>query len=229
MTLTLFDSPPSPTNAESPSQLLSPVPEPQPTTQPAAALANATVPEIETLVRSCELCQLHCSRRFAVPGEGDQNASIMFIGEAPGAHEDQQGRPFVGPAGQLLDELLDDADLPRSQVYITNRVKCRPPGNRVPTPEEVSTCLPYLTAQIAAIKPDLIVPVGQTSLDMFLSKTRISVAAGRVHKTPGGFIYPIVHPAAALRSGAMRASLLRSFNSIPGIAQLLREQSDPPA
>ena len=123
--------------------------------------------ELETLaaaVAKCTQCLLHQGRTKAVPGEGPENADIMFIGEAPGFHEDQQGRPFVGAAGKFLDELLDTIGLKRDSVYITNVIKCRPPGNRDPLPEEIVACKPYIDRQIKLIQPTLVVTLGRFSM-----------------------------------------------------------------
>src|SRR5690349_17067841 len=123
--------------------------------------------ELEGQVKVCQLCKLAKTRTNAVPGEGDRHAEVMFIGEGPGYHEDKQGRPFVGPAGQFLNELLSIAGLDRQTAYITNVVKCRPPNNRDPEPDEKAACAPYLERQMALINPRVIVTLGRHSMARF--------------------------------------------------------------
>src|SRR5947208_3147423 len=130
--------------------------------------------EVAAEVSTCTKCKLCKGRTRAVPGEGNPNAKILFIGEGPGYHEDQQGRPFVGPAGQFLDELLTSINLKRSDVFIANVVKCRPPNNRDPLPEEIQACNDYLDRQIAAINPQVIVTLGRYSMPTFFGNEKIS-------------------------------------------------------
>ncbi len=136
-------------------------------------------------VRTCSRCPLHVGRTHAVPGAGPVNATIMFIGEAPGFHEDQQGLPFVGAAGKLLNELLEKAGIDRNTVYISNVIKCRPPGNREPAPEEVEACAPYLDQQIDIIKPKVIVTLGRYSMARAFPDEKISTCAVGLRNSPG--------------------------------------------
>lgn len=148
-------------------------------------------------------------------GEGDADAKIMFIGEAPGFHEDQQMRPFVGRAGKLLDELLMSIKLPRESVYITNIVKRRPPQNRDPLPEEIAAYRPYLKKQIQIIKPQVIATLGRFSMNYFLPTTRISQDHGKLFHLKSIYIYPLYHPAAALRSTSVMEALKKDFQKLP--------------
>ncbi len=166
-------------------------------------------------IRRCTRCALAQGRMNAVPGEGAADADIMFIGEGPGAAEDKQGRPFVGPAGKLLDELLQDAGLPREQVFIANIIKCRPPGNRDPRPEEIRACREYLDGQIAALNPQVICPLGRPATQTLLDP---KAAMGKVHGRPferDGILYvPIYHPAAALHNPGLRPALVEDFKKL---------------
>jgi len=150
-----------------------------------------------------------------VLGEGNPKANVMFIGEAPGEQEDKQGRPFVGAAGQFLNELLTSIDLKREEVYISNVVKFRPPENRDPTPEEKEACMPWLMLEIALIRPKVIVPLGRHALGHFFTKLSISAAHGKPQKlTDDVTVFPIYHPAAALHNGGLRASLYDDFKNL---------------
>lgn len=149
--------------------------------------------------------------------DGDPDAEIMFIGEAPGFHENRLGRPFVGLAGQLLDKLLAEINWPRESVYITNIVKRRPPENRDPLPEEIAAYAPYLQKQIAIMKPKLIAPLGRFSMNYFLPEAKISRDHGRLLKAGEQLIYPLYHPAAALRSTAVLEDLRKDFHKLPHI------------
>ncbi|MCH7906347.1 MAG: uracil-DNA glycosylase [Chloroflexi bacterium] len=171
---------------------------------------------IAATVRTCTLCALSETRTNAVPGEGSDSPSIMFIGEGPGFNEDQQGRPFVGRAGKLLDELLGVVPLRRSDVYITNVVKCRPPENRDPLPEEVRACWPYLESQISLLRPRVIATLGRHAMNRFLPGARISDVHGRSVRWRDIVIFPLYHPAAALRSTALRQTLEEDMRRIPG-------------
>jgi uracil-DNA glycosylase family 4 len=156
-------------------------------------------------------------------GDGDPNAEIVFIGEAPGKNEDLQGKPFVGAAGKFLNEMLEMIGLKRSDVYITNIVKYRPPNNRDPLPEEKAAFLPFLQAQLKAIGPKLVVTLGRHSLNAFLPELSISQVHGQP-KRMGGLVYlPLFHPAAALYNGAMRQTLIDDFAKIPAIIKLIQE------
>ncbi len=156
--------------------------------------------EIAAEVSICSRCDLCKGRTKAVPGEGSPHAKILFIGEGPGFHEDRQGRPFVGPSGQFLEELLKSIGLKRSDVFITNVVKCRPPENRDPLPVEINACDDYLERQIAALKPLVIVTLGRVSMAKFFGGEKISVIHGRPRKKDGYVCIPMFHPAAALRT-----------------------------
>lgn len=183
------------------------------------------MPELEDIarqVRDCNDCRLAEGRTNAVPGEGPENADLMFIGEGPGFHEDRQGRPFVGPSGQFLEELLASIDLNREQVYITNMVKCRPPDNRDPYPGEVEACSKYLDSQISLIKPKVVVTLGRHSLAKFLPGETISKARGKSKRMDSFILYPLYHPAAALHQQNLRRVVEEDFKVIP---TLLTEQS----
>ncbi len=173
--------------------------------------------QVAAEVAVCQRCELHYSRRKAVPGEGPADAEIMFIGEAPGFHENVQGRPFVGAAGQFLDELLAQVGLSRDQVFITNVVKCRPPGNRDPRPEELAACEPYLDRQIAAIRPKVIVTLGRFSMAKFLPHAKISEVHGRPVRVRGLTVVPMYHPAAALHQPSLKPVVERDFARLPEI------------
>ncbi|HET6846667.1 MAG TPA: uracil-DNA glycosylase, partial [Anaerolineales bacterium] len=149
-------------------------------------------------VAGCVKCPLHHSRKLAVPGEGPADAEIMFIGEGPGFYENEQGRPFVGAAGKFLEELLTAAGLKRSDVWIGNVVKCRPPGNRDPLPEELSACNEYLERQIQAINPSIVVTLGRFSMTRFLPGSKISSVHGQMRRVGERYVIAMFHPAAAL-------------------------------
>ena len=167
--------------------------------------------EIRNEVSTCQRCPLAKGRLNAVPGEGPAQVEIMFIGEAPGFHENKQGKPFVGQAGQFLEELLKAAGLDRSQVYITNVVKCRPPNNRDPLPEELAACQTYLDEQINLLQPTVIVTLGRISMAKFVDAGRISAIHGKTHKVNGQKVVTMYHPAAALHQPALRQTLLEDF------------------
>jgi uracil-DNA glycosylase len=173
--------------------------------------------EIAAEVSTCPLCDLCKTRTKAVPGEGNPHAKIMFIGEGPGYHEDKQGRPFVGPAGQFLDELLASINLKRADVFITNVVKCRPPNNRDPLPAEIEACDPYLERQIAAIKPKVIVTLGRHSMAKFFGTEKISVIHGRARKVDGYLCIAMYHPAAGLHQASLKDTIRADFKKIPTI------------
>ena len=149
-------------------------------------------------VRGCPLCKLSRSRKNAVPGEGQLSAKIMFIGEAPGRSEDEKGRPFVGAAGRILDDLLEKAGIERSQVFITNIVKCRPPNNRVPKEDELTACRPYLDRQIALIKPKVICILGRTAYSSLLGGSSITANRGKIVERAGQKYFLTFHPAAVI-------------------------------
>lgn len=150
-----------------------------------------------------------------VPGYGSPQAEIVFIGEAPGQREDEQGKPFVGPAGKLLDELLASIGLKREDVYITNVVKFRPPENRDPTHEEKQACLPFLQMELSIIKPKIIAPLGRHALTQFFTKMSITDAHGKPHMIADGVtVFPIYHPAAALHNPGLRQALFDDFKAL---------------
>jgi uracil-DNA glycosylase family 4 len=149
-----------------------------------------------------------------VPGEGAADADVMLVGEAPGATEDEQGRPFCGRAGRLLDEVLAEAGLAREAVYITNVVKARPPGNRDPKPSEVAHCMPWLEAELALVQPRIVVPLGRHALAHFSDGTKISQVHGTEIVERGRTLFPLYHPAAALRSTALKQTLLADARAL---------------
>lgn len=171
--------------------------------------------EIAVEVSTCSRCDLCKGRTKAVPGEGNPHAKILFIGEGPGFHEDKQGRPFVGPSGQFLEELLKSIGLKRSDVFITNVVKCRPPENRDPLPVEINACNEYLERQIATLKPLVIVTLGRISMSKFFGGEKISAIHGRPRKKEGYICIPMFHPAAALRTESYKIALREDFKKIP--------------
>lgn len=171
-------------------------------------------------------------------GEGDPDAAVMFIGEAPGFYEDREGRPFVGRAGQLLNKLIEQIGWKREEVYITNIVKRRPPENRDPLPEEIEAYKPYLAKQIEIINPKIIAPLGRFSMNYFLPLAKISRDQGKVFRAPNRLVIPLYHPAAALRSTDVLAELEKSFCKLPEIKKrydelmakpVAREESVKPA
>jgi DNA polymerase len=166
-------------------------------------------------VRACEACQLHASRKNAVPGEGPAASELMFIGEGPGFHENEQGRPFVGAAGKYLEELLGSIGLSREQVFIGNVVKCRPPGNRDPLPEEIQACAAFLERQIQAIQPEAIVTLGRFSMARFFPKARISDIHGQARMVNGRLVVAMYHPAAALHQPSLRREIEADFARLP--------------
>jgi DNA polymerase len=176
-------------------------------------------------VAVCEKCSLHYSRKKAVPGEGPTDAQIMFIGEGPGFHENEQGRPFVGAAGRFLEELLAKIGLSRDQVYITNVVKCRPPGNRDPQPEELAACDRYLERQIQALNPKVIVTLGRFSMGRYLPGAKISQVHGLARKIKGRLVVPMYHPAAALHQPSLKPVVERDFAQLP---ELMTKAAEAP-
>lgn len=177
--------------------------------------------EIADEVKRCTLCELHRTATNAVPGEGNPEARVMFIGEAPGWHEDKQGKPFVGASGQFLSELIESAGLTRDEVFITNIVKHRPPGNRDPLPDEIAACAGYLERQIAAIDPDVIVTLGRHSMNRYFPGERISKIHGKSKRVGTRLVVPMYHPAAALHNGSLRSTIEDDFKQLP---KLLAEQ-----
>lgn len=184
--------------------------------------------EINSTIRTCEKCVLYKTRTNAVPGDGSPNALIMFVGEAPGKNEDLQGKPFVGRAGQLLNEMLANAGLKREEVYITNIVKCRPPNNRDPEYDEIRTCSPYLDTQIEIIKPKILVGLGRYASQYLFEKyglifPGISVAHGQAHKVDSLYahlvLFPMYHPAAAIYNQKLRPVLEHDFEELARVLE----------
>jgi uracil-DNA glycosylase family 4 len=171
--------------------------------------------EVAAEVSICSKCDLCKGRTKAVPGEGNAHAKILFIGEGPGFHEDKQGRPFVGPAGQFLEELLNSIHLKRSDVFITNVVKCRPPNNRDPLPNEIAACDNYLDRQIAAINPEVIVTLGRYSMAKFFGGEKISTIHGRARWIEGRLCIAMYHPAAGLHQASLKDVIRADFKKIP--------------
>jgi len=191
--------------------------------------------ELEALaqqIKQCQRCRLAKTRTIAVPGAGPADADIMFVGEAPGMHEDQQGVPFVGAAGKFLDQLLGMINLSRKDVFIANIIKCRPPNNRDPQPDEISACEGYLKKQIELIKPKIIVTLGRFSMRLAFSGVTIS----RIHGTPkkvGDIVYfPMFHPAAALHQPRYRSLIEQDILKLPELLvtlQTLKADEAPPS
>jgi uracil-DNA glycosylase len=196
-------------------------------------VTELTLAEVEQQIRGCTYCDLCRTRTNAVPGDGNSTADIMFIGEAPGFHEDRQGLPFVGAAGNFLNEMLESINLDRSSVYITNVVKCRPPGNRDPLPDEIAACSGYIDRQIELINPKVVVTLGRFSMARWFPKERIS----RIHGKPKRFgnitVVPMYHPAAALHQSTLRATIESDMQKLPQIVAQMEaeeaEQDDPDA
>lgn len=168
-------------------------------------------------VADCKGCKLQHSRKNGVPGDGPATSDIMFIGEGPGFHENEQGLPFVGAAGRFLDDLLEGIGLSRQSVFITNIVKCRPPGNRDPELEEMEACSQYLERQIKAINPKVIVTLGRFSMARYFPKAKISVIHGQAKNIHGRLIVPMYHPAAALHQPSLRSVVQDDFARLPDL------------
>jgi uracil-DNA glycosylase len=189
-------------------------------------------PELEMLIQqinACTECALCQSRNKAVPGEGPLGAPIMLIGEAPGWHENQQGRPFVGPAGMFLEELLASIGFKRSEVFIANVVKCRPPANRDPLPEEIAACAPYLARQLELVKPQMIVTLGRFSMARFFKGETIGKVHGTSRRVDGLLVYAMYHPAAALHQGSLRKTIEADMLKIPGLLAEAQKQAEAAA
>ena len=173
--------------------------------------------ELYAAIALCQQCEMAKYRTKVVPGEGAEDAGILFIGEAPGWHEDQQGRPFVGPAGLYLDELLASINLKREQVYIANVIKCRPTGNRDPLPSEIHNCRKWLERQIELIRPRMIVTLGRYSMAMFFPGKSISKIHGTAQKRDNIIYYAMYHPAAALHQQSLRQTIGADMLKIPSL------------
>ena len=175
--------------------------------------------ELHDEIAICQRCDLAKGRTQTVPGEGPENAEIMFIGEAPGFHEDRQGRPFVGAAGKFLEELLASIGLSREEVYICNVIKCRPPSNRDPLSGEIEACKPFLDKQIELIQPRLIVTLGRHSMARYFPNVQITRIHGQPKRIGGRIYYPMFHPAAALHQPKWRSVVEEDMLKIPQILQ----------
>jgi len=179
--------------------------------------SEETLKEIAEEISCCEKCKLHYSRNKGVPGEGPSQAEIVFIGEGPGFHENVQGRPFVGAAGQFLEELLGTIGMRREDVFITNVVKCRPPGNRDPKPEELKACKEYLDRQLEAINPKVVVTLGRYSMARYIPNAKISHIHGMARRVNGLLVVPFYHPAAALHQPSLRMAIEEDFAKLPAL------------
>ena len=175
-------------------------------------------------IRNCVDCPLSGGRTNAVPGEGDPKAVVMFIGEGPGFQEDRQGRPFVGPAGKLLDSLLASINTSREDVFIANMVKCRPPENRDPAPTELAACTKYLDRQIELVDPKLIVTLGRFAFGRYFPGEGITKARGLLREKDGRKIFPVLHPAAVLRRDELRPTMIDDFKAISEILKGAAEE-----
>jgi DNA polymerase len=180
--------------------------------------------EIAQEIKQCRKCILSSSRKNAVPGEGPSDAEIMLIGEGPGFHENEQGRPFVGQAGKFLNELLERSGLRREDVYITNVIKCRPPGNRDPQDTELVACAGYLERQIAAIDPLIILTLGRFSMVRYFQAAKISVIHGRTSWVGGRLIVPMYHPAAGLHQPSLKPDIIHDFSLLPDMVEKARSE-----
>lgn len=181
--------------------------------------------QIEKEVKVCQKCRLCKTAKNSVPGEGDINSEIIFIGEAPGQMEDDTGRPFVGRAGKLLEQLIKEIGYSRENVWIGNIIKHRPPENRDPLPDELAACEPYLTLQIKNISPVLIVTLGRFSMNYFYPEGKITKDHGRLIKVKDYYVYPVYHPAAALRNQSMAQVLRQDFLGIPKVLEQVKNYS----
>ena len=191
--------------------------------------------ELSASLRDCQRCQLSTGRTQVVFGTGNPQASIMFVGEAPGFYEDRQGEPFVGAAGKLLSELLQSIGLERSDIYIANVIKCRPPKNRDPLPDEIDTCKPFLLQQIELIQPKLVCTLGNFATQTLLErKVGITKVRGQVIRLANFVVFPLLHPAAALHQGNLRVPLKEDFQKLKTVledmsqAPTLPNTSSPP-
>lgn len=185
--------------------------------------SEETLAQVAHEVAVCQKCVLWHSRKKAVPGEGPAKCEIMFIGEGPGFYENEQGRPFVGAAGKFLDELLAQAGLKREDVWITNIVKCRPPGNRDPLPEEIEACNEYLQRQIQAVDPSIIVTLGRLSMGKYMPGAKITAVHGQMRKVGDRYVIAMFHPAAALHQASLKPAVLADFSKLPQLLEQARK------
>jgi DNA polymerase len=184
---------------------------------------DAELAAVAAEVRGCTRCPLARGRTLAVPGEGNPLTDVLLVGEGPGAREDATGRPFVGPAGQLLDELIHSIGWERGDVFIANVVKCRPPGNRDPEPDEIAACASYLDRQEAALDPAVVVTLGRHSLQRYLPGARIGAVHGTLRQARGRHVFPMYHPAAALHQASLRETLFRDIRGLPAALLAARD------
>ncbi|MDE1814123.1 MAG: uracil-DNA glycosylase [Thaumarchaeota archaeon] len=182
--------------------------------------------DIKNRVISCVNCSLSKSRINAVPGDGDENSDVIFVGEAPGKNEDLQGKPFVGTAGQILSEALEYAGFARDQVYITNVVKCRPPDNRQPLAEERTACKPYLSEELEIIKPKIVCILGNTAYNSLLDGSAITKNRGKIVKSNDQLYFVTVHPAAVIYNPGLRQVLKDDFVLLAKSLDKLRKGLD---
>ena len=187
-----------------------------------------TLQELGHSLKDCQRCRLSSGRTQVVFGTGNPNASIMFVGEAPGFYEDKQGIPFVGAAGKLLNELLESARLSRTDIYIANVIKCRPPDNRDPLPDEVETCKPFLLQQIELIKPKVVCTLGNFAMQTLLGKKiGIMKMRGQAFQVQDFFVFPMLHPAAALHQGNLNEPLREDFRKLKAFLDRQPEPTTP--
>jgi uracil-DNA glycosylase family 4 len=179
--------------------------------------------QVDKNVRNCKKCRLYEHARNAVPGEGNINAELIFVGEAPGETEDMTGRPFVGRAGRLLESLLAEISMSRKDVWIGNIIKHRPPDNREPMDDEIKACVPYLALQLKALDPVLIVTLGRFAMNFFYKEGKITRDHGQLIKQTNYAVYPVYHPAAALRNPEFARVLRADFLKIPDVIRNLKE------
>jgi DNA polymerase len=192
--------------------------------------------ELKTSLHDCQRCRLSSGRIQVVFGTGNPQADIMFVGEAPGFYEDRQGEPFVGAAGKLLTELLQSVGLSRADIFIANVIKCRPPNNRDPLPDEIETCKPFLLQQIELIKPKLVCTLGNFATQTLLEKkVGITKVRGQVIQLANFIVFPLLHPAAALHQGNLRGPLMEDFKKLKSVldgmnqSPSLSHQASPPS
>ena len=191
---------------------------------PESTIEGDSLETIANEVKTCQRCELWRTRTNAVPGSGNHTADVMFVGEGPGWHEDQQGLPFVGASGKFLDELMSLAGLRRADVFITNIVKNRPPGNRDPLPDEIAACNGYLDRQIAVIKPAMIVTLGRYSMGKWFPGDKISKIHGQPKRFGAFTVVPMYHPAAGLRAPAVREQIEADFAKLPAAIERARRE-----
>ena len=192
----------------------------------------SSLTELNTEIERCKICELAKHRTKVVPGEGPENARLLFIGEAPGWNEDQTGRPFVGSAGQYLDQLIASIGYKRSQVYICNVIKCRPPENRDPMPGEIQACSKWLERQLDLIKPRVIVTLGRYSMSKYFPGESISKVHGRAKRIGNVIYFAMYHPAAALHQGNLRKVIEADMLKLPAVlaeAGKMEEEKDRPS